>query len=203
MDAALILDTQSLRFKFFHYFFAAWCKPIGINLKRILANFRFLSILALIGCATPAHGPLQVVSHVDLARYVGRWYEIARFPNWFQRNCAESTATYRLNEDGSIAVLNQCRKEPGRELESAEGTAWVVDPATNAKLKVQFFWPFRGDYWIIDLGPDYEYAVVGHPSRDYLWILSRTPQMDEAAYNRILQRLRQQDYDVTRLIKTR
>jgi apolipoprotein D and lipocalin family protein len=144
-----------------------------------------------------------VVSHVDLSRYIGHWYEIAHFPNWFQKNCFASTATYRLREDGSIDVLNQCRKGASGEIESAEGTAWVVDSATNAKLKVQFLWPFRGDYWIIGLGSAYEYAVVGHPNRDYLWILSRTPQMDEALYNRILERLRQQEYDVTRLIKSR
>jgi apolipoprotein D and lipocalin family protein len=88
-------------------------------------------------------------------------------------------------------------------LDSARGRAWVTDPATNAKLQVQFVWPFRGDYWIIDLGREYEYAVVGHPSRDYLWILSRSPRMDSERYDRILERARQKGYDVSRLARTR
>jgi apolipoprotein D and lipocalin family protein len=154
-------------------------------------------------CASAPSKPLETVAKVDLGRYVGRWYEIASFPTWFQKDCVGSTAFYSLREDGDIDVLNQCRKEPGGALDSARGTAWVVDPATHAKLKVRFFWPFSGDYWIIDLGPDYEYAAVGHPSRDYLWILSRTPQMEAALYARILERLREKGYDVGRLVRTR
>jgi len=154
-------------------------------------------------CASAPSKPLETVAKVDLSRYVGMWYEIASFPTWFQKGCVGSTAFYSLREDGDINVLNRCRKEPGGALDSASGTAWVVDAATNAKLKVRFFWPFSGDYWIIDLGPDYEYAVVGHPSRDYLWVLSRTPQMDDAEYGRILERVRQKGYDVSRLVKTR
>ena len=146
--------------------------------------------------------PLQVVPHVDLKRYVGTWYEIARFPHRFQEGCAESSATYTLLEGGKVGVLNQCLKGPERKLSSAKGKAWVVDKETNAKLRVSFFWPFSGDYWIIDLGENYEYAVVGHPSRKYLWILSRTPQIDEGLYQRILDNLQKQSYDVSKLIRT-
>ena len=147
--------------------------------------------------------PLQVVSHVDLNRYLGTWYEIARFPHRFQEGCFGSRATYTLLEDGKIGVLNQCYKGSLEgELSSAKGKAWVVDKETNAKLKVSFFWPFTGDYWIIDLGENYEYAVVGHPSRTYLWILSRTPEMDEALYNRLLEKLQKQGYDTSKLIKS-
>lgn len=144
----------------------------------------------------------QVVPRVELDRYVGTWYEIARYPNRFQRQCvADTTATYELRPDGKIRVINRCRKGDGK-IDTAKGTARVVDKQTNAKLKVTFFWPFSGDYWIIDLDPDYRYAVVGAPSRKYLWILSRTPQLDEATYRRILERVAAQGFDVNRLVKT-
>jgi apolipoprotein D and lipocalin family protein len=109
-----------------------------------------------------------------------------------------------LRQDGKIDVINQCTKgTQGSELSSVQGTAWVVDTKTNAKLRVRFFWPFTGDYWIIDLGENYEYAVVGHPSRSYLWILSRKPEMEEVLYERILEKLRSQFYyDVSKLTKT-
>jgi len=131
---------------------------------------------------------MDVVSDVDLERYTGKWYEIASFPQHFQRGCVASTATYTLRDDGRIDVLNECRDQSfDGELRQAEGIAWIVDPSqSRAKLKVQFFWPFSGDYWIIDLDPDYRYAVIGHPSREYLWILSRTPTMQPDLYMRAL-----------------
>jgi apolipoprotein D and lipocalin family protein len=146
--------------------------------------------------------PLQVVNHVDLERYVGKWYEIARYPHKFQKGCLRSQATYTLTDSG-ISVFNECYEEaqPGN-IRAAQGKAKVVDSKTNAKLKVSFFWPFYGKYWIIDLGKDYEYAVVGHPSRKYLWILSRTKYLDEPIYQDILRRLEGQNYDTSKLIKT-
>ncbi len=147
--------------------------------------------------------PLQVVPRVNLERYTGTWFEIARFPHRFQEGCVASSATYTLRSDGTIEVLNQCRKgSPDGEVASAQGKGWVVDKETNAKLKVSFFWPFSGDYWIIDLGENYEYAVVGHPNRKYLWILSRTPQMEEVLYQRILANLQKQSYDLSQLVRT-
>jgi len=171
-----------------------------------LTPILFLALVVFSGCASGMKQnipPLQVVPRVDLNRYLGTWYEIARFPHHFQEGCVATQATYTLLEDGSIGVLNQCRKG-GFEgnLSTAKGRAWVVEKETNAKLKVRFFWPFSGDYWIIDLGKDYDYAVVGHPNRNYLWILSRTPHMEETLYQEILQRLRQQHYDITKLVKT-
>ncbi|HTY64334.1 MAG TPA: lipocalin family protein [Acidobacteriota bacterium] len=157
-------------------------------------------LLAATADTTP---PLQTVPHVDLNRYLGTWYEIASFPQWFQKGCVATSATYTLRKDGDVDVLNQCRdKTLEGKARKANGKAWVVDPKSNAKLKVRFFWPFSGDYWIIDLGPTYEYAVVGHPKRNYLWILSRTRKMDSAVYDEILQRLKKQHYDITRLYKT-
>ena len=147
--------------------------------------------------------PLVTVRQVDLNRYAGTWYEIARYPNRFQKKCdGDTKALYLLRDDGTVGVLNSCRKSDGT-VTSNKGTAKVVDPVTNAKLKVTFFWPFSGDYWILDLAPDYSYAVVGEPSRKYLWILSRTPQMDETTYREITERIRFLGYDPARLMKTK
>lgn len=161
------------------------------------------SAVPLAAAAADTAQQLQTVSAVDLSRYMGKWYEIASFPQWFQKGCVASAATYTLRKDGDVDVLNQCREKTldGKPKE-AKGKAWVVDPKSNAKLKVRFFWPFSGHYWIIDLGAEYEYAVVGHPNRKYLWILSRSPRMDPAVYDTIVERLKKQQYDVTRLKKT-
>ena len=146
---------------------------------------------------------LKVVPHVKLERYTGTWYEIARYPQRFQEGCVASKAVYEIGPDGKIQVYNECRQGSLEgPVKSVRGKAKVVDPATNAKLKVTFFWPFYGDYWIIDLGENYEYAVVGHPSRKYLWVLSRTPEMGESVYRGILERLEKQGYDTARLIRT-
>ncbi len=147
--------------------------------------------------------PLEVVPSVDLARYAGKWHEIARLPAWFQRQCqADVTATYTLRPDGRISVLNECRKADGR-LKSANGTARLASAkGPNTKLKVTFFWPFSGDYWIIDLDPDYRWAAIGEPGRKYFWVLAREPRMDEATLERILERAKRQGYDLSRLIRT-
>jgi apolipoprotein D and lipocalin family protein len=162
--------------------------------------------LGTIGTAAAA-ADLRVVSHVDLGRYVGTWYEIASIPASFQSFCTGgTTTTYTLLPDGKIEVTNQCYSASG-EQKKAIGRAWVADPATNAKLKVSFvsflgFWLFSADYWILDLGPNYEYAVVGHPSRNYGWILSRTPTLSEDVLAGIRSRLAAQGYDVSRFRMT-
>lgn len=146
--------------------------------------------------------PLTVVPSVNLGKYVGKWYEIARLPNRFENTCVSSvTATYTLRPDGQVGVLNECKKASG-ELKQAKGKAKVVDKKSNAKLKVTFFWPFYGDYWILELGANYEYAVVGDESRKYLWILSRTPQIDDALYQELLAKMSNQGFDTSRIIKT-
>lgn len=163
-----------------------------------------LVVVSWIFFAACSHNlPLNVVHVVDLKRYTGTWFEVASYPTSFQKGCAGTKATYSLRDDGDIDVLNQCYKKGfDGELSSAKGKAWVVDKATNAKLKVRFFWPFWGSYWIIDLGKEYEYAVVGHPSREYLWILSRTPHIDDVLYYDILDRITLQGYDTSKLVKT-
>lgn len=146
--------------------------------------------------------PPRTVAFVDLSRYTGVWYEIARYPNNFQQGCVASQATYALRPDGRLGVLNECRDAASGERRKATGKAWVVDKASNARLKVSFFWPFAGDYWIIDLGQDYEYVVIGHPERKYLWILARDRQLREEVYRSILSRLVAQGYDLDRLLQT-
>ena len=149
----------------------------------------------------PEYNTLEVVSYVELKKYLGKWYEIARLPARFQEGCTETTATYSLANDGSITVLNECIKNG--KVKQAKGKAKVVDKTSNAKLKVTFFWPFYGDYWILHLGTEYHYAVVGTPNRKYLWILSRTPQMDETLFAQLLDFVTSKGFDITNLIKTR
>lgn len=174
----------------------------------IAARVGLLVILPLVfvgACATTTTErlglpPLQTVPEVDLSRYLGTWYEIASYPQFFQRRCTGVTATYTLRDDGLINVENRCFKGSleGREA-VATGRARVPDPAESAKLEVSFFGPFWGDYWVIDLGEDYEYAVVGNPGRDYLWILCRTPTMEDTVYQSILERLRANGYTLEEL----
>ncbi|MEN8687138.1 MAG: lipocalin family protein, partial [Desulfuromonadales bacterium] len=136
-----------------------------------------------------------------LQRYAGTWYEIARFPHRFQRDCFASRAVYSLQDDGLIGVYNECRKGAADgPVKSVRGKARVVDKQTNAKLEVSFVWPFWGDYWIIDLDPDYQWAVVGHPNRSYLWILSRQETLNEEVLSGIKIRLQQQGYDLQELL---
>ena len=164
--------------------------------------------LPLGGCATSSSArlglaPPATVPSLDLNRYLGTWYEIASFPQSFQEGCVATTATYSLREDGDVRVFNRCRdlRLDGPE-RTATGRARLSPHPSGARLKVSFFWPFWGDYWVLELGEDYEYAVVGDPSRDYLWILSRTPTLDEATYEAIVARLTAQGYEIERLRRT-
>lgn len=164
--------------------------------------------LSLMGCGTTTTErlglpPVETVSSVDLERYVGTWYEIASYPQSFQKDCTATTAHYEAREDGEIDVTNRCRKGSlDGKLDESKGRARVVDTETHAKLEVSFF-PFAwGEYWVIDLAPDYSWSVVGHPSRDYLWILSRTPQLDAETQNAIMDRLEAQGFPLDRLEMT-
>lgn len=158
--------------------------------------------LSLLAVASPA-AEMKTVPSVDFERYAGKWYEIARLPNRFQRHCASDTsATYTLRPDRKITVLNQCRTSDGKT-RSAKGTARLAsDTGPNSRLKVTFFWPFSGHYWIIGLDDAYRWAVIGEPDRKYLWILSRDPKIDDGLYQRLLLLARGQGYDLTRMIRT-
>jgi len=145
--------------------------------------------------------PPPTVSQVDLARYMGDWFEIARMPNPFQKQCERTTARYTLTGDGRFSVLNACLTPAGKR-KSAKGRAKVVDFATGSKLKVSFFWPFYGDYWILDLDADYRWALVGTPNRKYLWVLCRSERMDPAVLERLLAKARSLGYDLGSLIRS-
>lgn len=143
---------------------------------------------------------LQTVPQVDLKRYEGKWYEIASYPNRFQKGCHCTTATYTLSDKGYVIVENRCNRDSVTgKLSYIKGKAFVMKNSGNAKLKVRFFWPFKGDYWIIDLANDYSYAVVSDPSKKYLWILCRTPKMEAGKYSEIIARLKQMGFDLGKL----
>ena len=170
---------------------------------KILQFLPFISVAFLMSACFRETSPvksLETVSNVDLPHFAGTWHEIARYPNRFQKGCLDTFTTYSPMENGKVTILNHCRTDSGEK--TARGTAKVVDQQTNARLKITFFWPFYGDYWIIDLGKDYEYAVVGTPNRKYLWILSRTPVLDLQIYNGILERMQSQGFDPARLLIT-
>jgi apolipoprotein D and lipocalin family protein len=174
-----------------------------VHLLRIIAvivavTFGTVSFAADVKSGLP---PVQSVAKIDPSRYMGRWYEIARLPNRFQKGCIGSYTDYSLRDDGQINVLNSCRNEKDHSLKQVKGRAWVVDQASNARLKVSFFWPFRSDYWIIKLGKEYEYTVVASPNRKYLWILSRTTAMNEDLYADIMKEVERQGFDIKKVLK--
>ena len=165
-------------------------------------------VIALLGVGVLAQAsPPTTVEQVDLQRYVGTWFEIAKIPNWFQRNCvANTSAHYSLRDDGRIEVVNRCEDDDSK-IDAATGIARVVDPQSNAKLEVSFFKLFGlslfwGDYWILDLGQQYDYVVVGTPSRKYGWILSRSRELKDATLQSIHTRLRSAGYDPDAFIMT-
>jgi apolipoprotein D and lipocalin family protein len=165
----------------------------------IMIIILFLFLFTEVGAENTVKDVPQTVPQVDLQRYAGLWYEIAKIPNRFQKKCAgHTTAEYTLRDDNKIRVVNRCVKEDG-SVEEIEGIAKVVDPVSQTRLKVSFFRPlgislFWGDYWIIGLGQDYEYAIVGTPNRKYGWILSRKPQLSKDKLEDIFQQLREQGY---------
>jgi apolipoprotein D and lipocalin family protein len=169
-----------------------------------------LAVLMMGSVQGQVPGPVQTVSAVDLDRYVGDWYEIARFPAWFQEKCiADVMATYAKRPDGRLDVVNRCREATGR-INVARGVAKVVDTKTFSKLKVRFapgalsFLPFVwGDYWIIGLADDYSWVVVGSPNRKYLWILARAPGLTGDPYASALAAARTNGFDIGRLVPTR
>lgn len=153
--------------------------------------------------------PLQAIARLDVARYLGTWYEIAKYPNRFQRQCvADTQALYRPRDDGQLDVINRCRQANG-EMTEAVGRARQVGAADSPRLEVRFapawlswlpmVW---GNYWVIDLDPAYQLVAVSEPSREYLWVLSRTPTVDAAAYQALLGRLQAQGFDLSKLEKT-
>ena len=171
-----------------------------------LKMFNKTVLLSIVLCMlTSATTPvtLQTVPYVDLQKYAGKWYEIASFPQRFQKGCNCTTAEYTLSKKGYVIVENRCNKDSMNGKQTyVKGKAFVVENSGNAKLKVQFFWPFRGKYWIIDLADDYSYAVVGHPNKKYLWILSRTTKLEDTTYQQIISRIKEKGFDISKIKKT-
>lgn len=168
-----------------------------------------LVFLGVAGCANaPVHRdsavPLSVEDSVDLERYLGRWYEIARLPNRFEKNCEGVTADYGRRDDDYLSVTNTCRTgAPDGPVKVAKGRVRLVDEAVTAKLEVSFFGPFWGDYWILDLAPDYSLSIVGEPSGRYLWVLSRTPTISNQTRETTLRTLKAFGYDIEALYFTK
>jgi len=156
--------------------------------------------IAAFGFMTDNIGTPAVVDNVSIERYMGHWHSVASIPTTFERDCVRgTTAEYELQEDGKVLVTNTCYREDGSEFQ-AIGRAWIPSLNEPGKLKVSFvslfgWWLFPGDYWLLELDPNYRYAVVGHPKRRYGWILSRTPELPEVALQGIFDRLEEAGYD--------
>jgi len=164
------------------------------TLKSLVAAF-----FVTIGCtAGEPKTTVTTVKSVDLQRYAGTWYELASYPQFFEKGCTHVKATYTA-KNGYIEVFNQSKKK-GKE-NNIKGKAFVVKNSGNAKLKVQFFWPFKGNYWIIDLAEDYSWALVSDPNRKTLWILSRTPRMEAALYNSLITKLVERGFEKDKIVK--
>jgi apolipoprotein D and lipocalin family protein len=182
-----------------------------MNKKLVAATTLMLFAALLVKAEKKSRRPLRIVPSVDLARYEGLWYEIARLPNRFEDKCAgDVTARYDRLGDDRLKVVNRCRKRDGT-VTKAEGVARIADRrGPNSRLKVRFapgflsFLPWVwGDYQIIELAPDYSYTLVGERGRGYLWVLSRTPQMDEGTYRGLTESAAAQGFDVSRLVRTK
>jgi apolipoprotein D and lipocalin family protein len=162
--------------------------------------FPFLSLIIVLHVNITNAQELQTVPFVNLNKYAGKWYEIAAFPQRFQNNCNCTTAEYTVTNKEYVIVENRCNKYSIHGKPSyIKGKAFVDKNSGNAKLKVQFLWPFKGKYWIIDIADDYSYAVVGHPNKKYLWILSRTPKMDDAIYQNIITKIQAKGFAISKI----
>jgi apolipoprotein D and lipocalin family protein len=178
----------------------------GLHAVGVRATICMTLLMLAIGIVPAQTAPLQTVPSVDVPRYMGTWHEIAKYPNRFQKKCVNSTqATYSLQADGRVQVLNRCKTDQG-EWSEALGAARQIGGPTSAQLKVRFapawlsFVPMVwGDYWIIDLDPDYQWVVVSEPRREYLWILSRPPQMPVSTYQALLAKLDKLGFDLKKI----
>ena len=145
---------------------------------------------------------LPTVKKVDLQKYSGQWYEIARFPNRFEKGLICVTANYRIKENGKIEVINKGHLVGDiKRIKTAKGIAWVPNHKLPGQLKVRFFWPFSGKYYIIALDKQYQYVLVGDPSRKFLWILSRTKTLPEDIYSKLLKIAKENGFDTQKLIR--
>ena len=166
-----------------------------------LALIGFIILLSFTRCSSPRE--LPTVDQVDLSKYEGKWYEIARLPQSYQEGCECTTAKYEVINEEEVKVVNRCYQPAESEWKESDGKAFPVVGSDNSKLKVQFFWPFKGDYYIIELDKDYQYAMVGNPKRDALWILSRNKRLNQDTYNRLVEKANGLGFPVKKLHKTK
>lgn len=171
------------------------------KVNHLFSFFLLVTSFAFFSCGTGDSQPLATVPVVNLEKYMGTWYEIARFPHRFEKDLTCVTATYTLKESGKVTVLNKGFNAEKGKNKTAEGTAWVPDDSYPGRLKVRFFWPFAGDYYILDLDEDYSRVLVGAPDREYLWILSRTDQLNQETYDALVKKASSLGFDVSKLQK--
>jgi apolipoprotein D and lipocalin family protein len=175
------------------------CSHIPMNSSRSISILLLASVAAFWGCGSSS-AYLPVVKSVDIQRYSGDWYEITKLPNSFESGLTCVKASYSIKSNGDIKVVNSGHKiEDPATVKSSTGTAWVPDPAEPTKLKVRFFWPFSGNYWILALDSDYKYVMIGEPSREYLWILSRERSLPPATLQVLITQASSLGFDVTKL----
>ncbi len=170
-------------------------------MKNLFKTSVLICMVLLFTACSSKNPPLQTVQKVDINRYLGTWYEIARYEHFFEKDCKNVSANYSMLDEQTIKVVNRCTNMLTNEKKEAIGRAYATDD-TNSKLKVSFFRPFYGDYWVMILDENYDYVVVGTPSREYLWILCRKPILDEKIKNEILQKLPTLGFDASKLIWT-
>lgn len=169
---------------------------------KVKLSFLLISGLLLISCSMETK-TLKTVETMELEKYMGKWYDIAHFPATFLSGCENITAEYSLTEKNYVRVFNQCIKSKNGKVKSIKGKAFKVEDSNNTKFKVQFFWPFKADYWILELDPDYQYAVVGGPSRTYAWILARTPYLEEDIIIQLMDVLKDKGFEVELMERTK
>ena len=171
-------------------------------MARIIRFAILLTLLSVSLFAETKKKEIEAVADLDISRCTGTWYEIARLRHWFERNVVAAAATCELLPNGKMRIIGQGQKNTfdGKRVK-AKGIAWRSDKNSTAKWRVRFFWPFYGSYWIIKLDPDYRYAIVAHPKRKYLWVLSRVPTMDEPLFSSLIKFVEEQGFDLSRLEK--
>lgn len=169
--------------------------------RSIIKSFLLVILITFFAGCSNKYEYLETTKKVDINSYKGTWYEIARFEHFFEKGCKNVTATYNLKDENEIEVINRCTMIEDNKKKEAKGIAYAVDD-TNSKLKVSFFRPFYGDYWIIDLDENYNYALVGSPSREYLWILSRNKTIDEKTKEELLSKAKNVGFDTKLFIWT-
>ena len=170
-------------------------------MEKISKSLILICIMFLFTACSSKNPPLQTVEKVDLERYLGTWYEIARYEHFFEKDCKNVSANYSIMDEETIKVINKCTKIQTNEKKEAIGRAYAIDE-TNSKLKVSFFRPFYGDYWVLILDENYEYVVVGTPNREYLWILARDKKLPLKIQNDILEKLPSLGFDISKLLWT-